>query len=237
MKLIADLHVHTISSGHAYSTIEEYVAYAKKIGQAMFAITDHGPAMPGGPHYYHFSNMRMIPREINGVRILRGIEANIINDKGEIDIKDEEIEWGGLEVVLVAFHPRCGYENQGTIKNTEVLLKAIENPRVNIIAHSGNPKYPIDASAMVEAAKKHKILIEINSSSDFSRPGSHEKCVEIAKEVKKIGWKLSVGTDAHISFMLGDFSRAIELLAEAGLSDSDVVNTSPEMIEKYLLKR
>ena len=235
MKLIADLHVHTISSGHAYSTLEEYVAYAKKTGLKMFAMTDHGPAMPGGPHYYHFSNMRMIPREIEGIRVLRGVEANIINDKGEIDLKDEEIDWGGLEVVLVTFHPRCGYENQGEEKNTEVLLKAIKNPRVNVIAHPGNPKYPVNVSAMVEAAKKQGVLIEINSSSDFSRPGSHGKCVEIAREVGKIGWKVSVGSDAHISSMLGDFSSALKLLSEAGLRAKDVINTSPQMIDKYLL--
>ena len=53
MKLVADLHLHTIASGHAYSTIEEYVARAKKIGLKAIAITDHGPAMPGGPHQYH----------------------------------------------------------------------------------------------------------------------------------------------------------------------------------------
>ena len=72
MKLIADLHVHTLSSGHAYSTLEEYVAQAKKIRLAMIAITDHGSNMPGAPHYYHFSNMRMMPREIDGIKVLRG---------------------------------------------------------------------------------------------------------------------------------------------------------------------
>jgi putative hydrolase len=237
MKLVADLHVHTVSSGHAYSTLEEYIAWAKKIGLEGFAVTDHGPAMPGGPHYYHFSNMRMIPREINGIRILKGVEANIINEEGQIDLKEEEIRWGGLEVVIVAMHPRVGYENQGEEKNTEVLLKAFKNPYVNIVAHSGNPKYPVKIKEMVAAAKENGVLIEINNSSDFSRPGSHERCLEIAREVKRIGWKIVIGTDAHISTMLGVFDEAIKLIKEAGLSEEDVVNTSWEKIEKYLLRR
>jgi len=237
MKLVADLHVHTISSGHAYSTLEEYVAQAKKIGLEGFAITDHGPAMPGAPHYYHFSNMRMIPREINGIRILKGVEANIINEEGQIDLKEEEIKWGGLEVVIVAMHPRVGYENQGEEKNTEVLLKAFKNPYVNIVAHSGNPKYPVKIKEMVVAAKENGVLIEINNSSDFSRPGSHERCVEIAKEVKRIGWKVVIGTDSHISTMLGVFDDALKLIKEAGLTEEEVVNTSWQKMEKYLLRR
>jgi putative hydrolase len=236
MKLVADLHIHTISSGHAYSTLEEYVAQARKIGLKAIGITDHGPAMPGGPHYYHFSNMRMIPREMDGVKIFRGVEANVINDKGEIDLAEQEIKWGDLDVVMAAMHPRVGYDDQGEDKNTEVLIKAMRNPYVNVIAHPGNPKYPIKIKEIVAAAKENNVLIEINNSSDFSRPGSHERCVEIAREVKRIGWKVIIGTDAHISSMLGVFDSALKLIAEAGLTEEDVVNTSMEKVEEYLIR-
>lgn len=235
MKLIADLHIHTTSSGHAYSTLEEYVEQARKVGLECIGITDHGPAMPGGPHYYHFSNMRMIPREIDGIKVLRGVEANIINEDGQLDLKDEEIRWGDLDIVIAAMHPRVGYENQGEDKNTEVLIKAFQNPYVNMAAHPGNPKYPIKIKEVVAAAKDNKVLIEINNSSDFSRPGSHGRCVEIAKEVKRIGWKVIIGTDSHISSMVGVFDDALKLIAEAGLTEDDVVNTSWKKIEEYLL--
>lgn len=242
MKLIADLHVHTLSSGHAYSSIEEYVRRAKEIGLEAIAVTDHGPAMPGAPHYYHFSNMRMIPREINGIKILRGVEANIMNENGEIDLTEQEIKWGELDVVIAAMHPRCvlpgmgpGYENQGEAKNTAVLIKAMQNPYVNVIAHPGNPKYPVIIKEVVAAAKENQVLIEINNSSDFSRPGSHSRCVEIAREAKRIGWKVVVGTDSHISTMLGVFDDALRLLREAGLTEEDVVNSSWEKLGRYLL--
>jgi putative hydrolase len=237
MKLIADLHVHTISSGHAYSTLEEYVRQAKKIGLEAIAITDHGPAMPGGPHYYHFSNMRMIPREIDGIKILRGIEANIINDEGEIDLTEQEIKWGELDIVMAAMHPRVGYDDQGEEKNTEVIIKAMRNPYVNVIAHPGNPKYPVKVKETVAVAKENGVLIEVNNSSGYSRPGSYQKCVEFARETKRVGWKILIGTDSHISGMLGIFDDALKLIAEAGLTEDDVVNTSWEKIEKYILKK
>lgn len=237
MKFVADLHVHTVSSGHAYSTLEEYVRQAKKIGLQALAMTDHGPAMPGGPHYYHFANMRMIPREIEGVKILRGIEANIINEKGELDITEDDLDWGGLQIVIAAMHPRVGYDDQGEKKNTEVLIRAMQNPRVNILAHPGNPKYPVNFRAIAAAAKERRVLVEINNSSVFSRPGSHDRCVAIAREIKRVGWQVAVGTDSHISPMLGVFDDAKKVLAEAGLKAEDVVNSSWQRIEKYLLKR
>lgn len=237
MKLVADLHVHTVSSGHAYSTLEEYLHQAKKIGLRAFAITDHGPAMPGGPHYYHFSNMRMIPREMDGIRILRGIEANVINDQGKIDMEEADIRWGGLDIIMIAMHPRVGYEDQGETKNTEVMIRAMQNPSVNVVAHLGNPKYPVNYRQVVEAAKERKVLIEINNSSLFSRPGSHDRCVEIAREVKRANWQVVLGTDSHISTMLGVFDDAQKVVAAAGLDDSDIVNTSWAKIEEYLLKK
>ncbi len=236
IKLVADLHVHTLSSGHAYSTVEEYVAQAKKIGLKAFAITDHGPNMPGGPHYYHFSNFRMIPKEVDGIRIYRGAECNIINDEGELDLPEEVLE--GLDIVMVAFHPRVGYEggdDEG--KNTEVLFKVLKNPYVNVIAHPGNPMYPLNPSKTVAEAKKRGVVIEINNSSfTGSRTGSWDRCLEFAREIKKQDWMLTVGSDSHFSTMLGTSEKALQLLKEAGITEKNVVNTSLEKIEKYLIR-
>lgn len=235
MKLVADLHIHTISSGHAYSTIQEYVAQAKRIGLKAIAITDHGSAMPDGPHYYYFQNMRMIPEVMDGIRIYRGIEANITNAEGKIDTPPAGFT--KLDIVMVAMHPHCGYENAGEEKNTDVLLKALKNPDVNVIAHPGNPKYPINVERTVKAAKEKGVVIEINNSSFTSRAGSWGKCLEFAREIKRQNWKVIIVSDAHISTMLGGFDKALELIKEAGLTEEHIVNVSLEKIEKYLLKR
>ena len=84
MKFVADTHTHTISSGHAYSTLDELVKEASKKGLEVIAITDHTPAMPGGAHAFHFANLRIIPKEMYGVRILRGAETNIMDYEGHI---------------------------------------------------------------------------------------------------------------------------------------------------------
>ena len=234
MRLVADLHLHTISSGHAYSTLEEYIARAQELGLEAIGITDHGPIMPGASHQYHFSNMRMIPKVVKGIRVYRGVEANIKNDQGELDYREDIFT--ELDIVMVAMHPRCGYDDQGEEKNTEVLFKALENPIINIIAHPGNPKYPIKIEETVAKAKEKGVLIELNNSSFFSRKGSWERCVAFAKEVKRQDWQVILGSDSHISTMLGGFDQVLLLMKEAGLTEKHVVNTSIEKIEQYLLK-
>ena len=235
IKLIADLHIHTVSSGHAYSTIEEYVSAAKKKGIKAIAITDHGPAMPGGAPLYHFSNMKMIPDHLNGVRILRGAEVNVINGQGDLDLPDQVLY--DLDFAMVAIHPKCGYEGSGEEANTKALLKALEHPKIKVIAHPGNPMYPIDYQKVIPIAKQKGILIELNNSSlTISRKGSFDRCFEIARFVKSIGWKVVLGSDAHISTMLGDLDAALKMAMDAGLTKDDIINTSIKMIERYLLR-
>jgi putative hydrolase len=235
IKLIADLHVHTVASGHAYSTVEEYAAAAKKKGIKVIAITDHGPAMPGGASPYHFSNQRMIPERLNGVKILKGGEINIIDSEGHLDLADEFLKT--MDFVSIAMHPMCGYEGAGEEGNTKALLKAMKNRYVRVLAHPGNPMFPIDHEKVIPEAKERGILIELNNSSlTISRKGSLDRCFAIAKFVKKIGWKVTLGSDAHISTMVGDLDTVLKMAVDAGLKRDDIINTSMGLIDKYLLR-
>jgi len=87
MELLVDLHTHTIASGHAYSTLTENVQAASRRGLKLLGTTDHGPSMPGAPHLYHFGNLSILPESLFGVEILPGVEANITNHEGELDIR------------------------------------------------------------------------------------------------------------------------------------------------------
>ena len=99
-----DLHMHTVASTHAYSTLSDYIAQAKQKGIKLFAITDHGPDMEDAPHHWHFINMRIWPRVVDGVGILRGIEANIKNVDGEIDCSGKMFD--SLDLIIAGFMSR-----------------------------------------------------------------------------------------------------------------------------------
>ena len=105
MKAILDLHTHTIVSGHAFSTVKENIEFASKRDIKYLGISDHAPNMPGGPHKFYFQNLKVIPREVEGVKVLRGIEGNIIDLDGNLDI-DKDL-YSGVDYVIASLHPPC----------------------------------------------------------------------------------------------------------------------------------
>lgn len=232
MKFILDTHCHTIASGHAYSTVHDLVREAKNVGIKMFAVTDHGPAMPGGPHIYHIKNQKVIPRVMDGVFVLRGVEANIINEEGELDIEDDVLE--ELDIVIASLHNVC-VRAKSKEENTNILIKAMKNKYIDIIAHPGNPLFPIDEERVLEEAKKNNILIEINNSSfGKSRPGSKHICTRIAKLAKKLDVKIAVGSDTHIANQLGRFDYVEKMFEEIDMPEELVINTSMDKLINFL---
>ena len=100
-----DLHTHTIASGHGYSTLQENIMEAQRMGLQFLGLSEHGPAMPGGPHEYFFSNYKCIPRQYGNLRLLCGIEANITDDKGGLDLPEHLLE--RMDYVIASMHPPC----------------------------------------------------------------------------------------------------------------------------------
>lgn len=236
MKLIADLHVHTISSGHAFSTVLENAKAAGDMGLELIAITDHGPAMPGAPHPYHFSNLRVLPSSILGVEVLKGVEANIIDGQGNIDLTDRYLKY--LDIVLAGFHWDC-FKPKSIEENTRAMVNAIRGGKVDVIVHPGNPAFKINQSQVVQAAQEHNVLLEINNTSlaGVGRKGSKENCSLLVKEIARHQGKVSLGSDAHYSGHVGSLSSAAKLAQDAGLKAEQIINTSMESIREFLRQR
>lgn len=235
MQFVADLHIHTIASGHAYSTVLEIARVAADKGLAMIALTDHGPSLPGAPHAYHFSNQLAIPDNIFGVRVLKGIEANVVDREGGLDL--DEYRLSKLDIVLAGLHTFCAPYGSPE-ENTAMLVKAIQNQWVDVVVHPGNPEYLIDEEAVVRAAAEHGVALEVNNSSlTVVRQGSRPHCDNIACLAKEHGCKIMVGSDSHFAFSVGDFGAAAELIEKHGIPAELVLNTSVELIMKHLERR
>lgn len=235
MQYLVDTHAHTIASSHAYSTIHDYIAVAKEKGLKLFAITDHGPDMADAPHFWHFINMRVLPRVVDGVGILRGIEANIKNVAGEIDFFGEHLK--ELDIVLAGFHePVFPPSNSQT--HTSAMIAAIESGCVDIITHPGNPAYPIDINLVAQAAAKYNVALEINNSSFLaSRKGSEGNCLTIARAVRDAGGLLVMGSDSHVAFSLGNFEQALTIIEKAEFPLDRLLNRSPVALLTFLSER
>jgi putative hydrolase len=232
MKYIVDTHSHTIASGHAYSTITENAKAASEKGIKILAITDHGPSFPGGPHEYYFANMKVLPRELMNVTLLRGCEANIINFEGNIDIS----EWlqQKLDIIIASLHEPC-IKPGNKDENTKAILGAIENPNIHIIGHLGNPVFPIWEEEIIKEAKRKDVIIEINNGSFSSRKGSEENCKKIAALCKEYGVKVALGSDAHFYSSIGDFSKAEEILKFVNMPEELIINSDEFKLMRYLI--
>ncbi|MTH46589.1 phosphatase [Intestinirhabdus alba] len=227
-----DLHMHTIASTHAYSTLSDYLAEARRKGLKLFAITDHGPEMADAPHPWHFINMRIWPRMVDGIGILRGIEANIKNSDGEIDCTGPM--FASLDLIIAGFHEPV-FPPQDAVTHTRAMLATIASGRVHIISHPGNPKYPLDITAVARAAASHGVALEINNSSFLhSRKGSEANCRAVAAAVRDAGGWVALGSDSHTAFTLGDFSECRKILDEVNFPEERILNVSPRRLLTFL---
>ena len=199
LKIYFDVHTHTTASGHAYSSLEENIRVAKEKGLTYYGVSDHAPMMPGSTHLFYFQNLKVLPRKMYGVNILRGVEAN-----------------------------------------TNAIIGAIKNPKVNIIGHPDDSRYPLDYEKIVKAAKEYKVMLEINNSSlvpGSFRAGAKENVQTILKWAKVYQVPVILSSDAHVSCDVGNFDYALEAIEEAEFPEELVINTNVDLFLNYIALR
>lgn len=236
MNIIADTHCHTIASIHAYSTVTETVKAAADKGLYAVAITDHSTSMSDSPQCYYFKNLHVIPSNFMGVRVLKGIEVNILNFKGKLDIGKDILS--SLEWVIASIHGSVVKEKEFTVdKCTELWLNIAENPLVTVIGHSGGERYKYDYETVIKRFAEKGKLVEINNNSFYSRPNSISNCITIAKICKRLSVPVIVNSDSHFSTGVGEVSDAIKMLKEIDFPQELIVNTDVDRFKTYLRER
>lgn len=230
-KYLLDSHTHTIASGHAYNTINEMAASAAEKGLKLLGITEHAPAMIGSCAEIYFQNFKVLHREKYGIKLMFGAEMNILDTEGHIDLSEWTLP--GLDVGIASMHPGC-YESVSREANTEAYIRAMDVPQVNIIGHPDDGRFPIDAVALVQAAKEKHVLIELNNNSlnpiGF-RQGTRENDELILAACVKYQQPIIIASDAHVEADIANFTYAEALLEEINFPKELIVNYS---IEQYL---
>jgi putative hydrolase len=228
---VLDGHVHTLSCGHAYNTLLELVDEAARKNLEMICLTEHGPMLPGGPGELFFANYRVIPSKIKNVKLLKGIESNILDCDGNTDIPMKYIE--SLEIISASLHLPT-FKPRTKNENTSAVLGAIANKNVDFICHLGNPQYDLDYEAILQDAKRTNTLIEINNGSFFIRKGSKPNCEWIAKRCKELDLPIIIGSDTHFCFDIGDFPYADQVLNAIDFPQELIINLETKRLIDYL---
>lgn len=231
---VLDLHTHTIASGHAYNTLREMAKAASDKGLSVLGITEHAPKMPGTCHSFYFHNLKTVPRELYGIRLLLGSEVNIMDFEGNIDLEERDLK--GMDIIIASLHTPC--IKPGSVReNTTAYLKAMENPYVNIIGHPDDGRYPVDYRALVEGAKEKGKVLELNNHSLDSkcfRRDARENDLKMLELCKEYAVPVIMGSDAHFDTLIGEFSMAKKLLEEVDFPEELVLNRSVEALQGHV---
>jgi DNA polymerase (family X) len=225
--LRGDVHMHTTETD-GKDDVRSMADAAREAGLDYIAITDHSQslAMANGLNEHralaHAHRIRAIDAEGIGVRLLAGIECDIKPD-GSLDLADDCL--AGLDLVVASVH--SGF-NQDRQQMTERLLRALENPHVDILGHPTGrlilrrEPYAFDMEAIVGAAARLGVALEINCQVD--RLDLHDVHAKLARDR---GARLVVSSDGHSRLAFGRLRWGVLVARRGWLQPSDVLNTRP----------
>lgn len=238
-----DLHTHTdLTDGLA--PLEEMAAAAAGRGYAYYAVTDHGPDL----YMQRMTDARMLAqrervRELDeryarrgkrrGMRLLHGAELNI-GPEGDVDWPEEFL--AGFDLCVASVH---SHFNQSREALTRRIVRACENPYVNIIGHPTTRKIgrrpPLDADLDVifAACARTGTALEINA-----HPDRLDLRDEDILRARKHGVKFAVDSDAHAVVHLAHMRYGVGTAQRGWLTKDDVINTWPETrLRRFLRKK
>jgi DNA polymerase (family 10) len=226
-----DVHMHTVETD-GRNTIEEMAAEAVAHGYRYMAITDHSKnlafanGLDDARAVAHIQRIHEANKKIEGITIFAGIEVDILAD-GELDLSDEVL--AQMDLVIASVHSAF---NQEPAKMTDRLLRAISNPHVSLIGHPTGrlqlrrDAYQFDMEAILNAAAKNKVAMELNSYPDrLDLNDVH------LRQAKQRGVKIVINTDSHHTSHLDKIRYGILQARRAWLTKEDVLNTLP--VERF----
>ncbi len=241
-KLKFDIHTHTVFS-HGKGTIEDNVKVAIEKGLESIGISDHGPGhISYGIKRKDLPEMRRQIDDLNDkyrdkIKIYLGVEANIINPSGNLDVKKEEFEL--FDYVIAGYHfgifgecpfqagilhaanylwtCKLGNESKWQKnKNTELVIKSLFENNYYLLTHPGD-KGSFDIDAIAKACEETNTLMEISTWHP-------DLTVDAIKTAMKYDVGFIISSDAHHPSRVGDFEGGLKRAFEAGLDTDRIIN-------------
>ena len=232
-----EIHMHTVETD-GKCTIEEMAMAARERGYEYIAITDHSKnlAFANGLDdkraAEHIKRIRKANEQIDGIRILAGIEVDILAD-GELDLSDSVLD--DMDVVIASVHSAF---NQEPAQMTDRLLKAMSNKNTMVVGHPTGrlllrrDAYQFDMDKVLDYAAKNNVKMELNAYPD--RLDLSDRHLRMAKER---GVKIVINTDAHHTSHFEKLKYGVLQARRAWLTKADVLNTLPAEKLSAALKR
>lgn len=235
MKIFADYHTHTIYSD-GKTTIKENVEQAIKQGLEIIGISDHGYKHMGfGVKYEKYPYIReeidKLQEQYKDIKILMGIECNILDDKGSIDIDERILSF--VDYVMAGYHFGSTPKNIRGLKNhafnyikplknkeidynTKALINAMKQNDLFILTHPGDKGY-VNIEEIAKVAVKTNTVLEINERH-------HNLTYDQLIRIKDYDLKYVISSDAHKKEHIGVVDNAISRAIKANVPKERIIN-------------
>lgn len=213
--LQTDLHTHTVASGHG--TTDRVTDLAREAAfrhMDILGISDHGPATAGSASLSYFRSLFLCERSRFGVELRFGIEANILDADGTLDVPDEILET--LDYCIISMH-RPIYTSGSAAQNTRAYLRAMRHPRVQLIGHCDDPRFPVDYAELIRGALSCNVIPELNNVSllpDSYRSGCRPNTIRLLDTCAALSCPVMLASDSHGCAHVGEVSEALRLVKE-----------------------
>ena len=248
MKAMTDYHTHTVYS-HGKGSIEDNVRIALKRGLTTIGITDHGQRHffigMGGASAFRRMQKEIVSlrRKYPAIEILLGVEANIVDLDGTIDVSASVLR--ELDILLVGYHKLVKPKSMGAFKqviqnfvagwtgrssarlremNTAAITNAVKRYPIDIITHPGL-QVDIDTAELAHVCHQHNTLLEINSSYG-------EELDPFIKAALPSGVNFVISSDAHEPKRVGDFAAGYSLVRRLNIPRERIVNLEGNLTRK-----
>lgn len=221
-----DFHTHTCASGHGTDDrITDLAKEAAKRHLETLGISDHGPATAGSAGLSYFRSLFLCERKRFGIQLLYGAEANILDAEGHLDIPDEILS--GLDYCIVSTH-RPIYTSGSAAENTRAYIRAMHHPKVKIIGHCDDSRFPVDYRELLQAALSMGVLPELNNVSllpDSYRQDCRANAAAMLRTCEALSCPVVLSSDSHGREHVGEVTEAVKLLRELDFPKQLVVES------------
>lgn len=222
--LLGVMHCHsTYSDGR--SSVEEMTSGARTRGYRYIGFADHsqsavyaGGLTPDDVARQH-DEMDRVMEKIEGIRILKGIESDILAD-GSLDYDEKTLK--RFDYVIASVHSKLTMTER---EATQRLLAAIRNPHTTMLGHPtgrlllSREGYPLDLDAIFDACAEQRVAIEINAN-----PHRLDLDWRHVRKASERGVKLCIGPDAHSVDGLDDVEYGLGIARKGWLTKDHLLN-------------
>ncbi len=230
--ITVDLHSHSLFSGCGVQTVVELLTRARELGMAGLAITDHGLALGGRLNSTFFERLS---DPVPGVRLLKGVEANLGPRPGTTDFPVEYLRY--CDIALIGIHTNTP-KGRPPGEYTDLMLATLAaHPYLDVVTHPNSADYPHDYPRLARGVRDLGRAIELNNSKVALKRVAPERTQELLQACKAEQCPVVVNSDAHTLNEIGCDDAIRPIMAAARFPEELVVNRNAQEAFAFIERR